>query len=88
MVLGLGLLPLQDIFQRFNAARSEKHAIWSGYSGAILHLIIALAPLFTAHSIKKSYPDSQISDYQKVIPQNIKQHASVPVQALLSGSLI
>jgi Na+/proline symporter len=88
MVLGLGSLPSQDIFQRFNAAQSEKYAVWSGYLGAALYLIIAMVPLFIALSIKTIYPESSISDSQKVIPQIIMEHASLPVQALLFGALI
>ncbi len=88
MVLGLGSLPSQDIFQRFNAAQSEKNAVWSGYLGAVLYLIIAMLPLLIALSIKTIYPDSAITDSQKVIPQIIMQHASLPVQALLFGALI
>jgi Na+/proline symporter len=88
MVLGLGSRPSQDIFQRFNAARSEKYAVWSGYLGAILYLIMAMVPLFIALSIKTIYPESGVTDSQKVIPQIIMEHASLPVQALLFGALI
>ncbi len=88
MVLGLGSLPSQDIFQRFNAAQSEKYAMWSGYLGSILYLIIAMVPLFIALAIKTIYPDSPVSDSQQVIPLIIMRHASLPVQALLFGALI
>lgn len=88
IVLGLGSLPSQDIFQRFNSARTEKYAVWSGFLGAALYLLMAMVPLFIALTIKTIYPGSPVSDSQKVIPQIIMQHASLPVQALLFGALI
>src|SRR5690606_19173221 len=46
--LGLGSLASQDIFQRANAARSERTAVLSTLLGAGLYLVFALLPLLLA----------------------------------------
>ena len=88
MVIGLGSLPSQDLFQRFNSARSEKAAYYAGFLGAVLYLAFALLPLFIVLSIKVLYPETNFSDAQSVIPSIIIKHSSLPVQVMMLGALM
>ncbi len=88
MVIGLGYIPSQDIFQRANAARSEKAAVNSTYLGAILYLVIAMLPLFIALAARVLYPTEDFSDTQAVIPQIVLAHTPLWIQILFFGSLL
>jgi Na+/proline symporter len=89
MVLGLGSLPSQDIFQRVNAARSETVAVNSTIIGAIVYLVIAFLPLYLGLAAKVLYAE-EISgiDYQQVLPLMVLKHANLPVQILFFGALL
>jgi SSS family transporter len=89
MVLGLGSLPSQDIFQRVNAARSETVAVNSTIAGALLYLVIAFLPLYLGLAAKVLYAE-EISgiDYQQVLPLMVLKHANMPVQILFFGALL
>ena len=58
MILGLGSIPSQDIYQRVMSAKSEKVAIQSTYLAAGFYATLGLSPLFIAlgakYSIRKS----------------------------------
>lgn len=89
MVLGLGSLPSQDIFQRVNAARSETVAVNSTIAGALIYLVIAFLPLYLGLAAKVLYAE-EISgiDYQQVLPLMVLKHANMPVQILFFGALL
>lgn len=89
MVLGLGSLPSQDIFQRVNAARSETVAVNSTIAGALIYLLIAFLPLYLSLAAKVLYAE-EISgiDYQQVLPLMVLKHANLPVQILFFGALL
>jgi SSS family transporter len=86
--LGLGSLASQDIFQRFNAAKSEKTSVLSGYIGAGLYLVFAMFPLIIGLIIRIAYPEYMENDTQLSIPTLIKNHTTLPVQVLLMGALM
>lgn len=86
--LGLGSLASQDIFQRFNAAKSEQVSVRSGYLGAGLYLIFAMFPLIIGLIIRVQYPEYMTEDTQLSIPSLIKNHTTLPVQVLLLGALM
>ncbi len=88
MVLGLGSIASQDIFQRINSARSEKAAYYSTLLGGVLYLFLALIPLYliqAGHLI-----DSQISkgDSQLSLLRLVYTHMPQWVQILFFGSLL
>lgn len=87
-VIGLGSLASQDIFQRMNAAKSERSAVLAGYLGGVLYFLFALLPLIMVLCIRILYPDMQLTDTQRSIPEVIFLHSSMPVQILLYGALI
>ena len=87
-VIGLGSLASQDVFQRVNAAKSEKSAVLAGYLGGGIYLLFSMFPLIIILSIRKLYPELQVSDTQQSIPEVILLHSSLPVQIFLFGALI
>lgn len=48
MIIGLGSIPGQDIFQRFMSSRSERVAVYSLYIAGLMYISVALLPLFIA----------------------------------------
>lgn len=88
MVIGLGYIPSQDVFQRANSARSEKAAVNSTYLGAIMYLLIAMLPLFLALAAKVMYPTEDFTDTQSVIPRIVLSHTPLWIQILFFGSLL
>ncbi len=88
MVVGLGYIPSQDIFQRANAARNEKAAVRSMYIGAGLYIVIAMLPLFITLCAKVIAPDTDFSDGQAIVINTILQNTPVWVQILFFGALL
>ena len=88
MVIGLGYIPSQDVFQRANSARSEKAAVHSTYLGAALYLIIAMLPLFIALAAKVLYPEENFSDTQSVLPHIVLNHTPLWIQIMFFGALL
>lgn len=86
--LGLGSLASQDIFQRANAAKSEKVAVRSTYLGAGLYGVVAILPLFIGLAAKVLYPELMEGEPQQVLPMVVQMHASMPVQVLFFGALL
>lgn len=87
-VIGLGSLPSQDIFQRVNAARSEKIAVNSTYFGALLYLVFAMFPLFIGLAARTLFPEILIGNKQYILPEVIMQNTILPVQVIFFGALI
>lgn len=87
MVMGLGSLPSQDVFQRVMAAKSEKVAKRSAIWGGVLYLLIALLPLYIV-SVCLSIHHSPFSDPQQIIPMMVRAHTPLAIQALFFGALI
>lgn len=48
MIIGLGSIPGQELFQRFMSSKSEKVAVYSSITAGLMYLSIALIPLFIA----------------------------------------
>lgn len=86
--LGLGSLASQDIFQRANAAKTEKIAVHSTYLGAGLYLIFAMIPLYLGLLAHQLVPDLTTGDTQQTIMQMIGLHTPIWLQILFYGALI
>jgi len=71
-----------------NAAKSERSAVLAGYLGGVLYFLFALLPLIMVLCIRILYPDMQLTDTQRSIPEVIFLHSSMPVPILLYGALI
>jgi len=88
MVIGLGYIPSQDVFQRANSARSEKAAVRSTYLGAAMYLVIAMLPLFIALAARVLYPGEDFSDTQTVLPYIVLNHTPLWIQIMFFGALL
>ncbi|MCM0041304.1 MAG: sodium:solute symporter family protein [Algoriphagus sp.] len=88
MILGLGSIPSQDIFQRVMSSKSEKVAVQSTYLAGIFYLTFGLLPLFIALGAKILYPELYLADKQMLLPSMVLQHSNLPIQVLFFGALI
>jgi SSS family transporter len=88
MVVGLGYIPSQDVFQRANAARNEKSAVRSMYIGAGLYILIAMMPLFITLCAKVLYPATNFEDTQAIILTMITNYTPLWLQVVFFGALL
>jgi len=88
MVLGVGSVVSQDIFQRVNSARSEKAAFYSTLAGAGLYLLFAMLPLYLIAAIRVINPEILQGDLQLALPNLVIQTMPQWVQILFFGALL
>lgn len=88
MVVGLGYIPSQDVFQRANSAKNEKSAVQSMYIGAGLYIVIAMMPLFITLCAKVIYPENSFADTQAIILTMITQYTPFWLQVIFFGALL
>ncbi|MEM9326082.1 MAG: sodium:solute symporter family protein [Bacteroidota bacterium] len=88
LALGFGSLASQDIFQRANAAKSERVAIRSTYAGAFMYLIFAMIPLYLGVLVYTISPDLAVGDTQYALTSLVKQNAPMWLQVLFYGALL
>lgn len=88
MVVGLGYIPSQDVFQRANSARNEKSAVRSMYIGAGLYILIAMMPLFITLCGKVLYPGQGFEDSQAIILTMITSYTPLWLQIIFFGALL
>jgi SSS family solute:Na+ symporter len=90
MVVGLGSLPQQDIFQRVMSAKSEKVAVRASFLSSILYLTFAMIPLIIglqASILLKDF-DLKGEHSQLLIPLLVTKFATPTVQVLFFSALI
>ena len=87
IVIGLGSLPQQDVFQRVMSSDSERTAVRSAYIGGILYLTIGLLPLLIATYVRVYHPEL-LTDPQATVPLFILQKMPPWVGFLFVGALI
>ncbi|MEB2781240.1 sodium:solute symporter family protein [Algoriphagus sp. C2-6-M1] len=88
VVLGLGSIPSQDIYQRVMSSKSEKVAVQSTYLAGGFYLTFGLLPLFIALGAKALYPELYLEDRQMLLPSMVLAHGGMPVQIIFFGALI
>lgn len=88
MVLGLGSIASQDVFQRINSARSAKAAYYSTITGALLYLVFAIVPLYLVLAARLIDPSLMTGDLQMLLPRMILSHMPQWLQVLFFGSLL
>jgi Na+/proline symporter len=88
MIIGLGSIPSQDIYQRVMSAKSERVAIRSAYLAGGLYVTIGLLPLFIALGAKFLYPEIYLENKQLLLPEMVLRHGGMHVQILFFGALI
>ncbi|MFD2201031.1 sodium:solute symporter family protein [Shivajiella indica] len=88
IILGLGSIPSQDIYQRVMSAKSERVAIRSTYLAGAFYVTIGLLPLFIALGAKYLYPEIYLENNQLLLPEMVLRHSGMHVQILFFGALI
>jgi SSS family transporter len=88
IILGLGSIPSQDIYQRVMSSKSEKVAVQSTYLAGIFYVTIGLLPLFIALGAKHLYPEIYLENKQLLLPEMVLRHSGLHVQILFFGALI
>lgn len=88
IILGLGSIPSQDIYQRVMASKSEKVAVQSTYLAGGFYLTFGLLPLFIALGSKVLYPELYLENKQMLLPSMVLAHGGLPVQIIFFGALI
>lgn len=89
MVLGLGSVPGQDVFQRVMSSKSGKVAATSSVTAGFLYLTIAMIPLFLGLiAITMMGKNELPKDMQHLLPQLILLKTPVFVQVIFFGALI
>jgi Na+/proline symporter len=88
IILGLGSIPSQDIYQRVMASKSEKVAVRSTYLAGSFYVTIGLLPLFIALGSKFLYPEIYLENKQILLPEMVLRHSGIHVQILFFGALI
>lgn len=88
IIIGLGSIPSQDIYQRVMSSKSEKVAIQSTYLAGGFYLTFGLLPLFIALGAKALYPELYLENQQMMLPSMVLAHGGLPVQIIFFGALI
>ena len=88
MVIGLGSIPQQDIFQRVTSAETDKAAVRASLIGSVMYLTVAMMPLLIAASAKIIYPEITSLDGQTVLLTAISKHGNLFIQVLFFGALL
>lgn len=88
MVIGLGSIPQQVIFQRLASSKDVKTAVRASHLGGFMYLTIAMIPLFIGLCGKILYPEIQEGDPQLVLPTLVLTHSNLLVQILFFGALL
>ncbi|WP_339881248.1 sodium:solute symporter family protein [uncultured Algoriphagus sp.] len=88
IIIGLGSIPSQDIYQRVMSSKSEKVAVRSTYLAGGFYLTFGLLPLFIALGAKVLYPELYLENKQMLLPSMVLAHGGLPVQIIFFGALI
>ena len=92
LTMGFGSIPQQDVFQRFNAARTQRIAVSGSILGGSGYFLFAFVPIFIAYSATLIDP-ALVSTYmeqdaQLILPQMILQHMPIFAQVMFFGALL
>ncbi len=87
MVIGLGSIPQQDIFQRVMSAKSSPIAAKASLAAGAMYLSIALLPLLIGLIGVRLYP-SLLAHDNLLIPHLVMQFMPYGIQILFLGALL
>lgn len=90
MVIGLGSIPSQDVFQRFNSARNERAAVRSMWLGGLLYLAFSLLPLYLALAALRLGLGAEVGpdEGQALVNRLMRVHMPSWVQIIFYGALL
>ncbi len=90
--MALGSIPQQDVFQRVNASKNEKVAVWGTTLGGVSYFFFAAVPLFLAYTATMIDPEMvkrlMATDSQLILPTLILEHMPFFMQVVFFGALI
>jgi SSS family transporter len=87
MVIGLGSIPQQDIFQRVMSAKSSPIAAKASIAAGTMYLTIAMLPLLIGLIGVRLYP-SLLADDTLLIPHLVMRFMPYGIQVLFLGALL
>ncbi|MEN9959204.1 MAG: hypothetical protein RLZZ474_1448 [Bacteroidota bacterium] len=87
MVIGLGSIPQQDIFQRVMSAKSSPIAAKASIAAGTMYLTIAMLPLLIGLIGVRLYP-SLLADDTLLIPHLVMRFMPYGIQILFLGALL
>lgn len=92
LTMALGSIPQQDVFQRVNASRNERIAVWATTLGGTAYFFFAAVPLFLAYSATLIDPAMvehfMEQDSQLILPHLITGYMPFIAQVIFFGALI
>jgi solute:Na+ symporter, SSS family len=92
LTMALGSIPQQDVFQRVNASRCERTAVWATTLGGVAYFFFAAIPLFLAYSASIIDPEMvqrlMDEDSQLILPHLIVQYMPFTAQVVFFGALL
>ncbi|MDP1926018.1 MAG: sodium:solute symporter family protein [Thiobacillus sp.] len=92
LTMGLGSIPQQDVFQRANASRNERIAVWGTVIGGVLYFAFAAVPIYLTYAATLVDPVLTTSllaeDAQQVLPAFVKAHLPLYAQIIFYGALL
>lgn len=88
MVIGLGSIPQQDVFQRLTSAETDKAAVRASLIGGAMYLSVAMLPLLIVAAAKVLYPEITSLDGQTVLLAAISKNGNLFIQILFFGALL
>lgn len=89
IVVGLGSIAQQDVFQRALSTKSAKSGVNAVYLSALMYITIGMLPLFVGLAGKVLYPELLTGhDNQGLLPQIVIRNSPIVVQILFFGALV
>lgn len=92
LTMGLGSIPQQDVFQRANASKNERIAVWGTVIGGSLYLVFAAVPIYLTYAATLADPVLSAAllaeDAQQVLPAFVKAHLPLYAQIVFYGALL
>ncbi|MFZ5801620.1 MAG: sodium:solute symporter family protein [Candidatus Omnitrophota bacterium] len=85
MIVGIGSLPAQDLFQRIMAPRNETIARWSAVLAGLLYMIIGMIPVLLGILGRIVLPENAGDSILLALSE---KYLSLPLRALMVGALL
>jgi len=95
LILSIGAVPQQDIFQRVTSAKNEQTAVRGTLIGAALYFCFAFVPIFIAYaalvvdpSMSRLFAAEDAREVQRILPDLILGRMPIWAQVLFFGALL
>jgi Na+/proline symporter len=85
IIVGIGSLPAQDLFQRTMAAKNANVSRWASIIAGFLYVAIGLLPVFLGILGRLALPESS---GEKILVELALRYLSAPLVALMIGALL